>query len=138
MEIRQNIVHFTENRTRTFSVGLRRHNHHVTCYVINFTNIFITPPHSRTDLGHTPLSNRCTRHFSLPHHALIFSRIHPLGGQADTFDVYSGPESRVQRPKSSDQCPPSRAQRPEPSVQLLRPESTNSGIVAFHTRETGN
>ena len=38
-------------------------------------------PQSRTDFGHIPLSSRCTRHFSLPHHAPILNWIHPLGGQ---------------------------------------------------------
>ena len=70
--IGENIADFSGNRTRAFSVGpreyssLQRHNHHATyqCYVINFTDIFIPPPQSRTDLGHTPLSSHCTRHFS--------------------------------------------------------------------------
>ena len=46
-----------------------------------FHKFFETLPQSRTDLGHIPLSSRCARHFSLPHHAPIFSRIHPLDGQ---------------------------------------------------------
>ena len=36
---------------------------------------------TRTDFVHIPLSSRCTRHFSLPHHAQIFSHICPLGEQ---------------------------------------------------------
>ena len=65
------------------AVGVRRHNYHATysCYVINFTDFLMPPPQSRIDLGHTPLSSCCTRHFSLPHHTPIFSRIHPLCGQ---------------------------------------------------------
>ena len=46
----------------------------------NLYRYFDATPYSRTDLGHTPFSSRCTRHFSLPHYAPIFSRIHPLGG----------------------------------------------------------
>ena len=46
-----------------------------------FHRFFEALPQSRTDLRHIPLSSRCARHFSLPHHAPIFSQIHPLGGQ---------------------------------------------------------
>ena len=38
------------------------------------------------------------------------------------------PASRVQRPEPSVESPASRVQRPESNVQLLRPESRNSGM----------
>ena len=100
-------------------------------------------PRSRTDFGHILLSSRCKRHFSLPHHAPMFSSIYPPGGQgrhvwqivrprfqslkpsvqSPAFSVQrsessvQSPASRVQRPESSVQGPASRVQRPESSVQ---------------------
>ena len=60
------------------------------CYILRvcykFHRFFdATPPQSRNNLGYTLLSSHCTRHFSLPHHAPIFSRIHPLSGQGRHF-----------------------------------------------------
>ena len=48
-------------------------------------DFLMAPQQSRTDLGHTLLSSRCTRRFSLSHHAPLYSRIHPLGGQCRHF-----------------------------------------------------
>ena len=105
-------------------------------------------PRSRTDFGHILLSSRCKRHFSLPHHAPMFSSIYPPVGQgrhvwqivrprfqslkpsvqSPVFSVQrsessvQSPASRVQRPESCVQRPASRVQRPESSVQS--PESS--------------
>ena len=49
--------------------------------VPNFTHSLMPQPQSRTNFGHIPLSSHCTIHFSLPHHAPIFSCICPPGGQ---------------------------------------------------------
>ena len=46
--------------------------------------ITITPPLTltyRTPASKFFYSSSCTRHIPLPHHALIFNRIHPIGGQ---------------------------------------------------------
>ena len=45
------------------------------------------------------------------------------------------PESRVQRPEPSVQGPVSWVQRPGSNVQLLRPESRNSDMPHFFTRD---
>ena len=67
------------NRTRTSTVGAHHnHNHHATshCCVSNLTVNLIPLPQPRTDPGHIFLPRRCTRHFSLSHHARGFSRNH--------------------------------------------------------------
>ena len=85
------------------------------CYILRvcykFHRFFdATPPQSRNNLGYTLLSSHCTRHFSLPHHAPIFSRIHPLDGQGR--HIWRIVRSRVQSPVSRVQCltPASRVQ----------------------------
>ena len=59
------------------ALGARRDKPHVTgcCCVVNLIVYFILLPQPRADPGYIALPSRYTRHFSLPHHALGFSRI---------------------------------------------------------------
>ena len=70
-------------RTRASAMGVLRHNHHATnyCCVPNFTIYLFLLPQSRTDIGYISISSHCTRHFSVRHHASVFSRVYPLGGE---------------------------------------------------------
>ena len=52
--VRDNMFRYSGNGTRTFMVGVRRHNHHATNQ-LNFTDSLIPLPQSRTDFGHIPL-----------------------------------------------------------------------------------
>ena len=50
-------------------------------WVLILTDYLFLLLQSRTDTGHIPFPNRCTRHFPLLHHAPIISQIYPLSGQ---------------------------------------------------------
>ena len=69
------------HRTPASAVGARRHNHRATdcCCVGNLIVYLIRLPQPRANPGHIALPSGYTRHFSLPHYALGFSRIslHP-------------------------------------------------------------
>ena len=90
-------------------------------------------PRSRTDFEHILLSSRCKRHFSLPHHALMFSSIYPPGGQGR--HVWQIVRTRFQSLKPSVQSPAFSVQRSESSVQssasrVQRPESNFQSLAS--------
>ena len=82
LAIRENIFSSSWESSQGFRGGSSTSQppYYILMICCNLYRYFDATPYSRTDLGHTPFSSRCTRHFSLPHYAPIFSRIHPLGG----------------------------------------------------------